>query len=196
VQPTPDATQTPLDPARPAQPSGGGLGTLILGIVLAVIAGVLLWLILRVVARARRRPLGLSPLAQDGGAPAELVESRPDEDAEPDAPIVHRGLRLALEALSEDRLPGDAVVRAWLGLQQAAEDSGVERRAAETPTEFTARVITRVRADQQAAGALVDVYQEVRFGAHPVTPADVASARAAIEALLASWHEPALGRRR
>jgi hypothetical protein len=51
-----------------------------------------------------------------------------------------------------------------------------------------------VHADEGAARALVDVYQSVRFGSHPITAEDVAQARDAVTRLLASWHEPVVGR--
>jgi len=201
LQSAPQPTVTSAPTLPPVQHSDSGqtslLGPAILFGLIAIAAGFVIWLVVRVLLRARgvrttphvldSTELVPPPLAPDAGA---------EDDTEPDAPIVHRGLRLALDALDEDREPADAIVKAWLGLQAAAEDSGVERRAAETPTEFTSRVITRVQADAGAAAQLVDVYQGVRFGGHPITSADVHAARSAIEKLLDSWHEPILRARR
>ncbi len=92
-----------------------------------------------------------------------------------------------LTTLGEDRTPRDAIERAWLGLQEAAEESGVQRRAAETPAEFTQRVLARVHADDEAARTLLTLYLRVRFGDTPVTVGDIAVARRSLERLAASW---------
>lgn len=162
---------------------------LIFYLVIAVIAALMVYVALRYL-RGRRVRLRLPAMT----APEDVLAAPAATDVEqlPDAPTVHRGLQAALDALDGDREPADAVVKAWLGLQAAADDSGVERRAAETPTEFTARVITRVQADGGAAMELVNVYQAVRFGGHPITAHDVNAARAAVGRLLASWHDPSL----
>jgi hypothetical protein len=109
------------------------------------------------------------------------------QEAVPDLPTLRRGLALASEALETDRTPRDAIVRAWVGLQEAAEDSGVSRRLSETPTEFTARVFTAVSADRSAADILLALYLRVRFGRHPAGAEDLRSAKDAVEALRASW---------
>nr|WP_240977409.1 DUF4129 domain-containing protein [Planctomonas sp. JC2975] len=73
-------------------------------------------------------------------------------------------------------------------MQEAAADSGVRRRPSETPAEYTARIISRIGADDAAATRLLRLYQGVRFGAHPAMAADVDTARACLLALRASWH--------
>jgi hypothetical protein len=187
-------------PMRTTQPEPPGAASpvapLVIAVLLALGGAAILWFVLRALLRARGRGTTLPPLGDAAEPAPPPLPADATVDSEPDAPIVHRGLRLALEALDEGREPADAVVKAWLGLQSAAEESGVERRPAETPTEFTSRVITRVQADAAAAAQLVDVYQAVRFGGHPITPVDVRAARVAIEKLLSSWHEPILRRRR
>ncbi|MBW8873217.1 MAG: DUF4129 domain-containing protein, partial [Leifsonia sp.] len=50
------------------------------------------------------------------------------------------------------------------------------------------RVVARVAADRDAAGRLLALYQRARFSSAPVTPGDVESARAAVDALRASWN--------
>jgi len=192
------STNQPTSPPLVAQQnSGSSFWPYVLLAVVIVGAALIFWFVLRAMRRLRGRARVLPPAEAINPTPPPLpADASVEADVEPDAPIVHRGLRLALDALDEGREPADAVVKAWLGLQSAAEDSGVERRAAETPTEFTTRVITRVQADGAAAAKLVDVYQAVRFGGHPITSAEVRAARAAIEKLLDSWHEPVLGRRR
>jgi flagellar basal body-associated protein FliL len=111
----------------------------------------------------------------------------PQREIEPDLPTLQRGLALAGAILDADREPKDAIVRAWIGLQEAAEDSGVRRRAAETPTEFTARVFSAVDADRKAADTLLAIYLRVRFGTRPATASDRSAAREAVERLTATW---------
>lgn len=106
---------------------------------------------------------------------------------EPEPETVLTGIDLALAALDQGLEPGDAVVRAWLGLQETAEESGIARRRAETPTEFTSRVLGVVFVDDRAVRTLLRLYLRVRFGEHPVTPDDVAQVREALQHLVSSW---------
>jgi hypothetical protein len=104
--------------------------------------------------------------------------------------VLRTGIELALQALDEQREPADAIVRAWLGLQETAAESGIVRRAAETPTEFTSRILSRAFADDRAVRTLLRLYLRTRFGDHPVTTDDVASVRAALQELVRTWPTP------
>ena len=183
--PAPAASQPPAEPppAQPASSSDPLLPTVltVLAIVVAVAAAVVLIRLLVRVIRARRRT-GLR------GVRGVDVES-----AQPvaDAPAVLRGIAAALVAFDGDRAPGDAVVQAWLGLQQAAEDGGFARSAAETPTEFTGRVLSRTGTDRVALGALLRLYLRARFGDGAITGTDAADARDALRALESSWQRVA-----
>jgi hypothetical protein len=150
------------------------LGVLAVG---AIIALVWLW--------RRRHPRAEKSAELLGELSGDDYDSR--TESEPDLPTLQRGLSVAGDILGADREPADAIVRAWIGLQEAAEDSGVRRRPAETPTEFTTRVFTSVHADRDAASALLAVYLRARFGSHPVTADDVATARSAVARLTATW---------
>jgi hypothetical protein len=193
-------------PSMPAEPTDGGQRThvpipgsqkpreallldpiVIIGIVLLaalLIAGALLWRWLR------QRPTRFTatvPLAgQVIAGEQTAVAAEPDSEAI--APVVRRGLARALEVLDQHRAPSDAIVAAWMGLQEAAEDSGIHRRRAETPAEFTARIIRRAGADPDAAATLLRLYQDVRFGGIEATTADIGRARAALQTLAAAWH--------
>ncbi|RIX28401.1 DUF4129 domain-containing protein [Amnibacterium setariae] len=172
----------PKNRVPPLQPGNFELNAVI-GTILLVLAAliglaiavVLIRLILSAL-RGRKRRLGLRGTAA--------------LDAEPqlaDAPTVLRGIAAAIDALQEDREPGDAVVRAWLGLQQAAEDAGFARSPAETPTEFTGRVLSRTGADRAALRTLLGLYLRARFGDDVISAADAAAARQALRALETSW---------
>jgi hypothetical protein len=108
-------------------------------------------------------------------------------EPEPEPEALLTGIELALQALDEQRAPADAVVRAWLGLQETAEESGIVRSPAETPTEFTSRILSAAFADDRALSTLLRLYLRTRFGNHPVTADDVAAVRDALQQLVASW---------
>ena len=127
---------------------------------------------------ASRRTLSVDAALSD--SPVEVI-------TDADLPTLHRGLVRAADLLETDREPRDAIVKAWIGLQEAAEDSGISRRASETPTEFTSRVFESVAADRNAASALLKVYLRVRFSRKPATESDVVVARHAIQRLRDTW---------
>lgn len=133
--------------------------------------------------RGRRLPPGPTLPGTTVQATKQVVEVEP----EPEPEKLLTGIELALRALDEEREPADAVVRAWLGLQETAEESGIVRRAAETPTEFTSRILGRAFTDDRAVGTLLRLYLRTRFGDHPVTAEDVTEVREALQRLVSSW---------
>jgi uncharacterized membrane protein len=181
--PVPAASATPIK----APPPGAGL--VFSWVPIAIVLGLLLIAVLALMVvyllRHRRRPGEKSQLTID--AEFEEVSELAGNDVDADLPTLHRGLVRASEVLEVYREPRDAIVRAWLGLQEAAEDSGLRRRPSETPTEFTTRVFDSVDADRAAAATLLEVYLRVRFRRMPATEADVRLARDAIERLRESW---------
>lgn len=60
--------------------------------------------------------------------------------------------------------PDDAVVAAWLTLEEAAEAEGAGRLPHETPTEFTVTLLGRYTTDEPALDELRALYQRARFG--------------------------------
>lgn len=96
----------------------------------------------------------------------------------------------ARQALAELRRrtggdPGDAVIAAWLVLEQTAAEAGSARAAHQTPTEFAASVLASHDVDTGALDRLRALYQRARFGTDVVvTEADVAAATEALETLV------------
>lgn len=173
-------TQGPRRPP-PARHSSGSVPDLVIvpGALIIILAAYLLWRWLRGRWRA--------PSALRTRQGAAGVTQAPGPEPEPEPARLLTGIELALQALEDEREPADAVVRAWLGLQQTAEQSGIVRGASETPTEFASRVLTRAFADAQPLHTLLRLYLRTRFGDHPVTADDVSAVRDALERLLASW---------
>lgn len=106
---------------------------------------------------------------------------------EPDLPVLRRGVAEARRFLADVDRPVDAVVAAWLALEEAAGSSGVHRSPAQTPTEFTVAVLERTSADAGTTAELLALYHRARFSRQPIGPDDVARASRCLERLAADW---------
>lgn len=141
-------------------------------IVLVLVVGVVLVaLLLRYVARGWRL---------DRRGPDEDDVTPGDDEGDVSATAVaalREGVAAATRALDEDVPPGDAVIGAWVAVETAAARTGVVRDRAQTASEFTVDVLDATRADPAATRDLLALYLAARFGAHPVTAADVRRAR-------------------
>jgi hypothetical protein len=192
----PNSPLTPSTPAAEAeQQSGGGdppvaadavttvAGTTFLAVVIAAAlfgAALLLVVLAGLVRYRRRRRVGR---IEPPGVPDEGV---PDGDA-------GLGLRRAVEtaltelAAAHGGPPSDAVITAWLRLEEAAARAGTPRRPHQTPTEFTAAVLAEHTADQAAVTELCRLYQRARFSTgHVVGRAEADAALAALDRIAQS----------
>jgi hypothetical protein len=140
----------------------------------AIVALLLLWLIVRKaadIASAVKVPQGLSHDA----ATSETVVS-PEQLA--------RGIDTSLAAVNTGT-PSNAIVACWLALEQTAALAGVPRRATETPSEFTVRVLAAAAVSEPVLGRLADLYREARFSQHDLSESARTEAREALAVLRA-----------
>ncbi|QAY62658.1 DUF4129 domain-containing protein [Xylanimonas allomyrinae] len=100
-----------------------------------------------------------------------------------DLPALVDAVDAALARLDDAGTPHDAVVAAWVELERASARHGWERHAFETSTEFTGRLLGVSPAPPEHVATLRRLYQQARFTTHPVTPAQVSRARAALESI-------------
>lgn len=185
-RPTP--TITPGVP--PAQEGGGSDAALVgIGIALALIVSalavlLLLWIVRRVIDLWRSRRLRRQP-----GADTDVEVGGADSPAEsePDGPTVRRGIAAARDAIEAHPAPTDAIIAAWVGLEETAADSGVGRGVSETPAEFTLRILLRRPGIERPAQELLAVYEGVRFGGHRGSEQDRALASRALALIEEGW---------
>ena len=105
------------------------------------------------------------------------------DDVVPDLPTLREGLEDADEHLRSSQRPADAIVAAWVALEDAAERSGIVRDPASTPTEFTVEVLDRAPVDPAATRTLLGLYLRARFSEEQMGPGDVVVATAAVRSL-------------
>jgi hypothetical protein len=197
----PDATTTPrpvvetrsaapiptgTPPPAPTSHPGPDLTWVVVLVAAIALAAVLFFVIRWLLHRRRDQAEGA---AGNLDALPEVLSLQDDPSVETSMAYLRRGLRRSLAALDGDRPPADAIIEAWLGLQEAAEDAGFQRGDSETPTEFTTRILQRVQVDPVALSTLRRLYLAVRFGDAVATATDVEAARGALEVLQEQWLE-------
>ena len=189
------APALPSMPAAPADnpvaellPAETGRGGSIVGWILlalaAVVVAVLLVILVRAIVRAWR---ARAPRRAAEAPGVEVFAAEREADPEAAAPEIRRGIAFARRAIDEHAIPSDAIVAAWVGLEQSASDAGLVRGAAETPAEFALRIITRREAIASDARELLGLYERVRFAGRPATEDDRAAARRALDAIEEGW---------
>ncbi|TWP37656.1 DUF4129 domain-containing protein [Leekyejoonella antrihumi] len=145
--------------------------------IMGVVALLLVILLAGVAARAVRR--FHNPFSH-------FQRRRPDEGPIPDV------LDEVTQAVSTQRssltvgTPRNAIIDAWISLEQSVEEAGVPLRASETSAELVIRVIDELDADSDALARLGRVYRRARYSSHEITEDDRAAARDALEALESS----------
>ncbi|WP_460795014.1 DUF4129 domain-containing protein [Microbacterium sp. GXF0217] len=178
--PLPLPTQTPLSTNETA----ATVVSIILLVITAVVGALLLFLVIRALLRAWAARIPRREVDQAGD---ESFAVSSDPDPETAAPAIRRGIAAALRVIDEHAAPSDAIIAAWVGLEESAAEAGITRGRTETPAEFTLRVITH-RADVAAdARTLLGLYERVRFAGRTADEADRAQARQTLAAIQEGW---------
>jgi hypothetical protein len=77
----------------------------------------------------------------------------------------------------------DAVIACWVALEDAAASAGVARQPAETPSEFTVRVLAVGGISAPELTRLAGLYREARYSSHGSSEGARAEARTALTRL-------------
>ncbi|MFD5215168.1 DUF4129 domain-containing protein [Microbacterium sp. NPDC058345] len=188
ITPTEQATPMPLLPVQPEEDPGIADAILKL-VLLLLVVGVILFVVY-VVVRAlidRVRAWSARPPLQDAApTDAETHGAATDESA-PDAAVIRRGIAAARADISAHPDPGDAIIAAWVGLEETAADSGSARGRSETPAEFTLRILLRREGIDVPTRLLLRLYEGVRFAGRSASEQDRNAALAALTEIEGGW---------
>jgi hypothetical protein len=143
---------------------------IVLGLVIVLCVMAVVFTVLS--ALRRRRLVGV-------GAVADTVEGTVDS-------VPRFRLKEAVEhardvLAREGGRPGDAVIEAWVTLENATAH---KRAPHQTATEFTVALLEQEHADEAALRELRTLYQRARFGGAEVDAEAAARARAALDRIL------------
>lgn len=178
----PTPASLPPDGMRPPLPVSDPVDLSWIGpVAVVIVVAALLFGLYRLWRRFRRSAVAERDTPALGGAAMTLAAP------EPDLPVLRRGVEAALDLLTQHERPTDAIVAAWLALEESASDSGVPRAPASTPTEFTLDVLQRTTADPASTNGLLRLYHRARFSAAGADPADVDEARGHLAAIARTW---------
>jgi hypothetical protein len=97
-----------------------------------------------------------------------------------DLPEMQDAVTRALAHLDRHARPRDAVVAAWVALEEAAARTGTRRDPAQTTTEFAGTVLAATPAPPAAVTRLRTLYQRARFTDRPIDTTAVTQARTAL----------------
>lgn len=165
------------DDDRASTPEWLPSGRLAALVVLAALVALVLALAGRLRLSFRRRRLSGDQLR---ATLAPVPQPDPDEEAE--TPLAD-ALGEALGDVGRGS-PRNAIVAAWLRLEEAAESAWFVHDPADTPSEFVERVLASYTLDADAIDRLAALYREARFSAHPITDGQRDEARACLATLL------------
>ena len=174
---TPPITVAPQEPTPDDRAMGQTLATVGAVLVGALIAALVAWAVYRLVRRLRDawRP------QEHEIEPGVLAADVPSEAVSVDLASLATALARARAHLEGHAAPSDAVVAAWVALEDEAALQGTAREPSQTATEFTSVLLQHSPAPPDAVATLRELYHRARFTSRPVSAADVVRARDALD---------------
>jgi hypothetical protein len=150
------------------------VGAVLVGLLLAALVALAVYRLLRRL-RAAWRPdeSEVEPGVMEADVPSEAVSV--------DLASLATALARARAHLEGHAEPSDAVVAAWVALEDEAALQGTARQPFQTATEFTSVLLQHSPAPPDAVATLRELYHRARFTSRPVTAKDVLRARDALD---------------
>ena len=172
----PNGVSSPSPTPQPIDDPGTTPGwiTLVLTLLIGLLAATLLTLTARKLLTLYRQRTRTTP----DNLTAGTTTGTPGDDV--DLPELQDAVTRALAHLDGHARPRDAVVAAWVALEEAAERAGTHRNPAQTATEFAGAVLAATPAPPTAVARLRTLYHRARFTDRPIDREDVHQARAAL----------------
>jgi len=113
-----------------------------------------------------------------------LLNRRTPEGAEPPQRIASRAaVQAAIAALGAASDPREAVIAAYVAMQETLAAHGVARAASEAPREYLRRVLAASSATGREARTLTGLFEEARYSEHPISERVRRRALAALSSL-------------
>ncbi|WP_369372782.1 DUF4129 domain-containing protein [Promicromonospora sp. Populi] len=174
TQPSPSGS--PSQAATQENPPPPDLSWLvpIITAIITILATALIILVIRELLAARSRRMAARHDNLTGGTAAGA------DDEAVNLPELQDAVTRALAHLDGHARPRDAVVAAWVALEEAAARAGTHRNPAQTPTEFAGTVLAATPAPPTAVTHLRTLYQRARFTDRPIDAPAVNQAREAL----------------
>lgn len=186
LQGPPPASSLPSPPPQDQQPErfDSRWAVLVAATLLALLVATLITIAVRRLLEIRREHTSTAPDNLAAGTAA----GTPGDDV--DLPELQDAVTRALAHLDGHTRPRDAVVAAWVALEEAAARAGTRRDPAQTPTEFAGTVLHATPAPPAAVARLRTLYQRARFTDRPIDATAVAQARTALADIARSLDVP------
>lgn len=110
---------------------------------------------------------------------APVRHERIEVDEEPMITVVEarEALRHATARLDRDTAADDAIIAAWLAIENALTAAGVRRAMSETTREYVVRALGALELDARELSALAELYRRALFAGRDTTEADRDRAR-------------------
>ena len=108
---------------------------------------------------------------------AQDTEGQVDVDVVPE--VLLEGAREGEQALARGT-PGNAVIAAWVALEDAVRGAGVREDDSRTAAELVTAVLRSYRVDRRPLDTLAALYREARFSRHAITEDQRTTAREAL----------------
>lgn len=133
------------------------------GQIILTLAGLLILYLVVQGARQGLRILSGAMRTKDKTPRTSGQGSQTDPSGQSLLPELQRAVQLGQGYLTHSQNSNDAIIAAWLALEEGAKLAGVPRDRAQTPTEFTLEVLSQTPATPQVIQELLALYQVARF---------------------------------